>query len=205
MKTKPITVIVIGIVLLISGSLLSISSHFKSVFDPGQEAVESIEIDVYYSSYDNEDYDQEEKYDKVWDENSYKYFYVRTVKMDKGEYDLWYEVGFLGLDTPGDVIIEDQNGNIIFEDSPSNNDESVAANFQEYRKMGTLTIPHDGFYNFSSEEEGTFHFTEPTDRSFWKALSIGGGIIAVTGVIVMIVGFVFLFTSEKEKKEKEKI
>lgn len=166
-------VLIVGIILLVVGIIIAVLSLGTTIKDPSEEAKETL---------------------------VYDYGDSKTVNLDKGEYDIWYEEEealWIDLGDPGDVTVRDSGGSVVYETSSGSGSESVTVNDRTFRKKGSFEIDSSGEYTISTESSSTLYITEPIDVATGLGLCIGGAVLGVIGGILLLVGIILFFTRKK--------
>lgn len=170
---KPSSVIAVGIALLVVGIVIAMVAFFVTIKDPSQEAVETLYFDTL-------------EYDK-------------TVHLESGDYDIWYQSSFFFYGQPWEVEIRDPSDRLIFQSTFLSSTESISVNNKEYKKIGSFTATSAGNYNVSVMVSGTtLYFTPPINVAAGIGMCFGGVGIGVIGGVLVLVGIV-LFVVQKPK------
>lgn len=167
-------VLIVGIILLVVGIIIALLSFGGTLKDPSEEAKETLVFE--YPDYS------------------------RTVNLDKGEYDIWYEEEealWIDLGDPGDVTVRDSGGSVVYETSSRSSSESITVNDRNFRKKGSFEVDSSGQYTISVETSSTIYITEPIDVATGLGLCFGGAALGVVGGIIMLVGIILFFTHKK--------
>ncbi|MCK4613429.1 MAG: right-handed parallel beta-helix repeat-containing protein, partial [Thermoplasmata archaeon] len=157
-----------GTVLLVIGIVISIIMFTLLFKDPSEEAVWE------------GTYAEGEKADK-------------KVFLDAGKYDVWSK----DYD-PGEVVIKDSNGRVVFRDSIGTNYEKITINGVVYVKVGSFKAEKQDTYTVTVEQASTLYITPPIKVSGIIESVCGGVIISIIGGILLVAGIIFWF---KEKKK----
>jgi ABC-type transport system involved in multi-copper enzyme maturation permease subunit len=172
-------ILLVGVILVLAGSIGGISALFLSIKDPHDEAIETL--------YFEEDYDSYYEYD---------YFIPsQTVYLEKGDYDIWYDYGDSDYGSPGDVKISDPEGNLVFDDDSSGFSETSS----DSRKVGSFTIKESGNYVVTVEEASKLYITPPMDAWIGVSVCMVGVVVASIGAIIIIIGLYYYFSGKKEQ------
>lgn len=173
---KLITLVVIGIILVIGGTVGGIASFVSFSKDPSAEAEVTLEFtsDYYADSIE-----------------------PQTVYIDEGEYEIWYDTGSYGLRDPGDIIIVDSDGNLAFERSST----SSTTTSHGCKKVGSFEVKKSGEYTISVENRCKIYLTPPIDNWVALVLLFMGAAIGIIGGIIMLVGIYYYFTDKKERPQ----
>jgi uncharacterized membrane protein len=188
MKLTPKKIIVIGIIMVILGMAIGITAFNVIIKNPKEEAVKTL----YYSSGSGEDY-------------TYNISrHSQVVNLKKGEYDIWYEEGFLWLGTPNSVTITDMNDEIIYsKDTLTGSSDRIEKDGEDYRRYGTFEITSSGDYIVTVSTDCTLYITPPIDVGFGLALGFGFIVIGIIGVIIVFVGIALYFFQKKETSKSK--
>jgi flagellar basal body-associated protein FliL len=171
---KPMKILIVGIIVLVLGIVLGVASFLGTIKDPSEEAEETLVYDVSE--------------------------YSKTVNLDKGEYDIWYEeeeTFIFDFGDPGVVTVTDSGGNLIYESSTSSGSESITVNSKDYKKKGSFEIDSSGSYTITVSSSSTLYITPPISVATSLGLCATGVIIGIIGGILMLVGIILFFTSKK--------
>ncbi len=191
MNKKPKKLIAIGIILLILGLFGAIISFYVIIEDPGEIAKEKLYFTDYNpnsNGYDSYDYSNPSK----------------TVNLKKGEYDIWYEAGFLWTGSPYEVTIEDSEGNTIYQKSTLLSDTgSISRGGKKYNRFGSFTLDHSDDYNITVDESSTLYLTPPINLALGNGLGYMFVIISIIGIIIFIIGLVQLIIKPKQELQIE--
>ncbi len=189
MKITPKKIIVIGIIMVILGMAIGITAFNVIIKNPKEEAVKTL----YFSSGSGEDY----------------YYnlsrWSQIVNLKKGEYDIWYEEGFLWLGTPNSVTITNTNDEIIYsKDTLTGSSDRIEKNGEDYRRYCTFEIPSSGEYIVTVSSDCTLYITPPIEVGLGLGLGFGFVAIAIIGIVIMFVGIALHYFKKMEaSKSKE--
>jgi len=173
MESGPKKLIIIGIILLIVGIVGGVVSLVASITDPSEEADWSGEVSST----------------------------PKTIRLDSGEYDVWYEgTGGWFTSDPGVVQIRDSSNKVVFNKDAASSSESVTVNGRSYQNIGSLDIDKTGDYTIECDNACTMYITPPSSFMLGVGLCIVGVIMGLVGGILMLIGVVKHFGSKKKSQ-----
>ena len=189
MKITPKKFIVIGIIIFVVGISSAITAFNVIIKNPKEEAIETL----YFSSGSGEDY--------------YYNLSMRSqiVYLKKGEYDIWYEEGFLWMGSPHSVTITDSNEEIIYsKDAFTGSSDEIEKDGEDYRRFCTFETPNSGDYTITVSTDCTLYITDPIDVGLGLGIGFGFVAIAIIGIVIMFVGIALHYFKKMEaSKSKE--
>lgn len=106
--------------------------------------------------------------------------------LEEGNYDIWYDPGFIGFGDPGDVEVFDPHGQRIFDSPDFGGVESITVNGEEYDKKGTFHAGESGNYTFDTASSGTLFITPHLDFGLGLTIFYIFLVLAIIGGIVLI-------------------
>jgi hypothetical protein len=160
-KRDPLTVA--GVVLLIVGIVVCVVGfviYMGALKDPSLEAVATV-VTEYPSLTGN-------------------------ATLEEGNYDIWYDPGFIGFGDPGDVEVFDTHGQRIFDSPDFGGIESITVNGENYEKKGTFQAKESGNYTFDTAFSGTLLITPHLDFGYGLMIFYIFLVVAIMGAIILI-------------------
>lgn len=124
---------------------------------------------------------------------------TRSVRLDSGDYEIWYESGGFFSTTPVVTISSSQGMPVIPSPGAS---ETVTVNNREFHRLWPFKITSSGDYNISCSSEATLYITPPISVMGGFGICITGVLIAIVGGIVMIVG-IYLHVKSKRPPQPD--
>jgi hypothetical protein len=174
--SKPTKIIIVGLILLIGGMVGGVASFFATIQDPSEIAEETLEFESGGTA--------------------------KTIKLDKGEYDIWFEPGLFGSGDPGTVMVGNNDAGIIYEGSSSSTTETITINNKEYEKAGSFEIKSSGSYDVYAENSCKLHITPTIDVALGLGICMTGVVIGLIGGIILLVGIISHFSKKKRERQK---
>lgn len=172
--SKPMWVIVIGIILLIGGIAGGTLVFLTGIKDPSQVAEETLIF---------EGQDQ-----------------TKMATLNAGKYDVWFE-GTFPFGHPGEVEIRDMDDDLIFSRNSLFSMETVTINNQPYSKVGSFTIQNPGDYNVTVENPSSVFITPPISALSTLGIFLVGVGIGILGGILLFVGIILLVTGKSKPEQ----